>query len=148
MHPIRLFRPSREFVLVRLELVLELPHTIGVFIEEDLATKTASAQFFFPLPLFPSPVLFFPFHKAQLIQNKREQTHRPVPLPKPLKPQVGTLKLLRRQLLLVHLGDHVPAFLMLLVEQQDSAGGLRVEGRGHVQDSVGEDLLDAGVGYG
>ena len=36
MHPIGLFRPSREFVLVGLEFVLELSHRICILIEENL----------------------------------------------------------------------------------------------------------------
>lgn len=40
----------------------------------------------------------------------------------------------------------VPELVVLVLEEEDQAGGLGVEGRGGVLDDVGDDLLDAGVG--
>lgn len=44
-------------------------------------------------------------------------------------------------------GD-VPDLLVLLLQQQDDAGGLSVEGAGHVQDGISDDALDGIVGDG
>ena len=55
------------------------------------------------------------------------------------------LKLVRGQLHLVDLHDGVPELLVLLLEHDDEAGGLRVEGAGDVLDGVGDELLDAAV---
>lgn len=42
----------------------------------------------------------------------------------------------------------VPELVVLGVEEEDGAGGLRVEGGGDVLDDLGDDFADAGVGDG
>jgi hypothetical protein len=42
----------------------------------------------------------------------------------------------------------VPELVVLSVEEEDGAGGLRVEGGGDVLDDLGDDLAEAGVGDG
>lgn len=50
------------------------------------------------------------------------------------------------QLLLIDLSGHVPHLNMMLLEQHDHAGGLRVEGARGVEHSIVDDFLDARVG--
>ena len=56
------------------------------------------------------------------------------------------LELVGRQLHLVDFHDGVPELLVLLLEHDDHARGLRVEGAGDVLHCVGDELFDAGVG--
>lgn len=54
-------------------------------------------------------------------------------------------ELLGRNLRLQDLLDKLPELLVLVIEEDDKAGGLRVETAGDVGDGVVDDLLDAGV---
>lgn len=58
------------------------------------------------------------------------------------------LELVRGQLHLVDLHDGIPQLLVLLLQHDHHAGGLRVEGAGDMLDGVGDELFDAGVGDG
>ena len=73
-------------------------------------------------------------------------THGSVRLPEAHHPALCVLKLLGRQLHLVDIHDGVPELLVLLLEHDDHARGLRVEGAGDVLHGVGDELLEAGVG--
>jgi hypothetical protein len=42
--------------------------------------------------------------------------------------------------------DNVPELVVLVFQQEDETGGLRVEGGGDVFDELGDDLFDAVVG--
>ena len=46
------------------------------------------------------------------------------------------------------IADNVPELVVLVLEKEDEAGGLGVEGGGDVLDELGDDLLNAGVGDG
>lgn len=86
------------------------------------------------------------FAKKKKKKKKRKaRPHRPVRLPEPHHPALGVLKLVPRQLHLVHLHDGVPELRVPLPEHDDEPGRLRVEGAGHVLDGVGDELLDAAV---
>ena len=58
---------------------------------------------------------------------------------------LGLSELLGRNLRLQDLFDKLPELLVLVIKQDDEAGGLRVETAGDVGDGVVDDLLDAGV---
>ena len=76
------------------------------------------------------------------------KTHRPIRLPEAHHPPLRVLELVGRQLQLVNLHDGIPQLLMLVLEHDDQARGLGVEGAGDVLHGVGDELLDAGVGDG
>lgn len=61
---------------------------------------------------------------------------------------LGLGELLLGHLRLQHLLDKLPELLVLVVEQDHDARGLRVEAAGHVEHAVLDNLLDAGVGNG
>ena len=46
------------------------------------------------------------------------------------------------------IADNVPELVVLVLEQENEASGLRVEGGRNVLDELGDDLLNAGVGDG
>lgn len=75
-------------------------------------------------------------------------THGPVRLPEPHHPPLGMFELVRGQLHLVDLHDGIPQLLVLLLQHDHHASGLRVEGAGDMLDGVGDELFDAGVGDG
>jgi len=54
----------------------------------------------------------------------------------------------RREALLGMVMDHVPELVVVLVQQDDRAGGLDGESGGTVEDGMLDDLFDAGVGDG
>ena len=53
---------------------------------------------------------------------------------------------LRGNYRLQHLLNQLPELVVVGFQQDDEAGGLRVEGRGHVQDGVSDKLDDTVVG--
>ena len=70
-------------------------------------------------------------------------THGTVCSTEHLEAAHGTLERFSRQYRLVDVGDHVPELGVLLVEDDDHAAGLGVEGAGDVLDGLGDELLDA-----
>ncbi len=86
------------------------------------------------------------YQHSPIVQNEpRLSTHSAISRPKSIKPLLGRLEFVLGQLLFVHLGGRVPHLDMVLLEQHNHAGGLRVEGAGGVEHSVVDDFLDAGV---
>lgn len=156
MHPARLVRPAGELVLVGLEFRLELSYDVRVLVEKDLnrisVSQSVTASTFFLLffskeaNISPNRSFFMKVLREKK-KNKEQDTkaYRPIPLPKPLKPLIRALELVRGQLLLVHLGGDVPHLAVLVAEQDDGARGLGVEGRRHVQDGVLDNLPDTRV---
>ena len=78
----------------------------------------------------------------------QEQTYRSVRSPKTRNLGLRLRELIRRHDFLQHITCNIPELLVLVLEQQDDACGLRVEGGGGVQDGLVDDVLDAGVGDG
>lgn len=125
-------RTPRESILISLELLLILSHIARILIEEHLQGDTHQIS---------------PDSMATRAVNT-VTTHSPIRLPEPHHPPLGVLKLVRGQLQLVNLHDGVPQLLVLLLQHDDQARGLGVEGAGDVLDGVGDELFDAGVGDG
>lgn len=73
-------------------------------------------------------------------------THSSVCVSEHIEAAFGMLKFVRWKHGFVDLGDHIPKFGVLLVEDNDRAAGLGVEGARYVLDSLGDELLNAGVG--
>lgn len=127
MHPTGLFRPSRELVLVGLELVLELSHVVCIFIEEDLIRPQSFSRF------------------PHIIPHHTNGSHRAVCGSEANESLIRLVEFLLGELLLVHLGDDIPRLDMLVPQQHDDPRRLRIESTGRVEDGILDDLLNAGV---
>lgn len=129
----------RELVFVGLEFLLIRADCGGVFVEKDLKDRMGLSARIRNRCQSSKPCA-----KLQLEQGGAP--YRPIRLAKSLEPPLGMLKLVSGQHQLVDFDDDIPELRVLLVQNDDKASCLGIEGAGHMFDGLLDDFLDAGVG--
>lgn len=74
--------------------------------------------------------------------------YRAITIFKPLHPALSVRVFISRQHGLVDFHDRIPELGVLVFEHENYACGLGVEGARYVEDGLGDELFDAGVGDG